>query len=162
MHPIILQDCNLNIYRNQPENLIVTVTATWTWGSRINVEFEWDDGSNFTLYNFSNAARQETASHIYSGQGTFNPSVTIYNYLLDCSRQTLTKNSGGVNWELIIIRPIRGLRLNSSMVVGIRAEQLTIYILLDTGTLVNISVDWNDNTIDSNVYEFVLDGGGSV
>ena len=111
---------------------------------------------------FTNAARLATSSHIFSGQGNIKPSVTIYNYLLDCSKQTLTKNSVGVEWEVTIIRPVRGLRLLSSSIIGIRSEQLSMNVLLDTGTAVNITVDWLDNTLDSNFYEMVLDGGGSV
>ena len=126
------------------------------------VECDWGDESNNTVMEYTNAARQSVASHLYSGQGTFKPSVTIYNYIIDCSRQTLSKNPSNEEWSITIIRAVRGLRLSQNNLLGIRSQDIQIDILLDAGTWVNITVDWNDTTTDSGYFEFVLDGGGVV
>lgn len=125
------------------------------------VEYDWDDGSNTTM-EYTNASRQSVASHLYAEQGNYNPTVTIYNYIIDCSRQTLNKNPSNKELNITVIRAVRGLRLSQNSLVGIRSQDHPIEILLDAGTWVNVTADWNDTTSDSGYFEFVMDGGGAV
>ena len=56
----------------------------------MNVIFDWDDRTEKLQNIHTGDERRSTTSHTYAAPGTYYPKIKIYNYLLDCSDQTLT------------------------------------------------------------------------
>ena len=122
-----------------------TITAKWIWGSRVNVIFNWGDGTE-SLNVHSDNSRISTASRNYSVPGKYFGFVTIYNYLLDCSNQTLKKNVRNVEFMYNVLYNISGFKISPNLLPGNRTIPLTFTIFLDQGTWINVSIDWNDTT----------------
>ena len=80
-------------YSNITVNSEITITASWTWGSRVTVVFDWDDKTDQSINIHPDAARNSTTSHIYTVPGTYIPKVNIFNYIDDCSNQTIQLKS---------------------------------------------------------------------
>ena len=65
------------------------LTASWDWGSRVLVTFDWGDQTPPVANSHFTDERDSNSSHVYREPGTFYPKINIHNYLLDCSNQTL-------------------------------------------------------------------------
>ena len=123
------------------------VAVKWAWGSRVDVSFEWADGTH-TVNRHTNNARESIASHIYTVPGRYFPSVHIMNYLLDCSSQTLTSNYEDLFWNIAVLYNVSGLRVMPSLIAWNRTEPFLLTVFLDQGTWLNMTVNWNDSTED--------------
>ena len=121
--------------------------ANWTWGSRIKVRFNWGDGSS-DENNHADNARYSEYSHRYTQSGTFYPSVSIWNYLIDCSNQTLQLTSNNNLLPVHILIAISEFTISPNFIAWARKVPFNLVVFLGNGTWINLTIDWNDTTVN--------------
>ena len=139
---------NINFFKNFRNIHVFTlpvITAKWLWGSRMNVIFNWGDGKE-TMNVHSDNTRNSIATHNYSVPGRYYGNVTIFNYLLDCSNQTLKYNAENIEFMYNVLYNISGLEIRPNLFAWNRTVPLKFTIFLDQGTWINVTIDWNDTT----------------
>ena len=122
--------------------------ATWSWGSRVKLIFDWGDGTSDKVTHTDNVRISEF-THVYQTFGTFYPNVRIWNYLIDCRNQTLYLTAGGDILPVNILIPILDFQISPVFTAWQRTIPFDLSITLENGTWINISIDWNDTTYSS-------------
>ena len=119
--------------------------ATWSWGSRVKLIFNWGDGSNDEAIHTNND-RESEFTHVYENIGTYYPTVSIWNYLIDCSNQTLQLASGGAILPVNILIPIMDFQISPVLQAWQRTVPLDLVVFFENGTWINLTIDWNDTS----------------
>ena len=125
----------------------VTLNASWTWGSRVNVAYNWGDGTSDVQMHPGNARHSEY-THRYAQPGTYFPTVSISNYLIDCSNQTLQLFVNDILVPIQVLGPILGLQVSPKFTGWQRGVPFELSISIENGTMLNLTIDWNDTTSD--------------
>ena len=124
---------------------LTTMRATWSWGSRVKLIFNWGDGtSNEAIH--TNNDRESEFTHVYVSIGTYYPTVSIWNYLIDCSNQTLQLASGRKILPVHILIPILEFHISPVLQAWERSIQFDLVVSFANGTWINLTVDWNDSS----------------
>ena len=123
----------------------MTLRATWSWGSRVKVLFDWGDGNRDENIHTNNPRLSEYL-HVYQSIGKFYPSVRIWNYLIDCSNQTRELQSENSSTPVRILIPITGFTISPIRKAWQRTIPLDLLVSLGNGTWINLTIDWNDTT----------------
>ena len=150
----------LSILRTTYLTALTTMRATWSWGSRVKLIFNWGDGTSDEAIHTNND-RESEFTHVYDSIGTYYPTVSIWNYLLDCSNQTLQLASGGKFLPVHILIPILEFRISPVLQAWERTIPFDLVVSFQNGTWLNIIIDWND-TSSSILYIDVVPGDYQV
>ena len=128
----------------------MSLRASWSWGSRVKLQFKWGDGSS-DLQMYPDNARESECSHVYARPGIYYPSVSIWNYLIDCSNQTLQLRSNNtlLPVEIFIpLLPIEDFKVTPTLAAWCSMVPFNLSVFIGYATLVNLTIDWDDNTSD--------------
>ena len=137
----------------------VNLRANWTWGSRMKVKFDWGDGMN-DVEIYSDNSRESEFSHLYAKPGTYFPSVSIWNYLIDCSNQSLQLHSDNMLVPIEIFNPpstLSDFTLTPNFTGWRRNVPFNLSVFIGNATFINLTINWNDSASDSLYVEFIAD-----
>ncbi len=133
----------------------------WTWGSRVKVLFKW--GDELLDENIHpDRSRQSEFSHIYAEPKTYYSEVIIRNYIRDCSEQSLKILEDNSTLLVNVLIPINGFEVSPTLTSVERLTDLRMDVSFWTGTWINLTIDWNDTTIETIYIELIKPGFSNV
>ena len=125
----------------------------------MNVKFDWGDGMN-DVQMYTDNSRKSEYSHLYANPGNYFPTASIWNYMIDCSNQTLQLISDSILLPIEIfipLSPISDLIISPNFTGWRRNAPFNLSVFIGNATLVNLTVNWNDSTSDFLYVERILD-----
>ena len=125
----------------------MTLQARWSWGSRVVLRYNWGDGTINEKIHPDNSRRSEYL-HVYQQTGTYYPTMSIANYKLDCSNQTVPLTAYGNLLPVHVLKSIQGFRISPAYFAWQRAVTFELTVSFLNGTWINLTIDWNDTTDD--------------